>query len=172
MANTVAQSRKRSGWMASAVAMFAVAMFVACERQADDADAAADSAAVAPDPDAGVMTVTLEELNTSARVVELRGQEVRIASVPVVSAMGTHLFWVELTGGAPFLIKLDSTLVASGMTAPSTGNYTILGRVLEKSPALLAEWQQSGVLRSEGDKMQAEFGTSYIEARRVAPAGT
>lgn len=153
--------------------LFAVTFFLACDRQADaEAGADAEAAVAAPDPDAGVTAVTLLDLNTSARLLELRGQEVRVENAPVVSAMGTQLFWVELTGGAPFLVKLDSALVASGMQAPSTGNYTIVGRVLEKNPALLATWQQAGVLRNEGDKLQAEFGTSYIEARRVAAPGT
>lgn len=122
--------------------------------------------------DGPVTVVTPDELNTTARVRELQGQDIRIDDIEVVSALGPQLFWLQLPGGAPFLAKLDSALIASGTQAPSSGHYTIVGRVLEKNDATLAGWQQAGVLRSDGDRMQAEYGSAYIEARRVDPVGS
>jgi hypothetical protein len=165
-------------WIAAGVAVLSIVLFMAWlatrrepesvavvePGRADTTDSrAADSAAT---------VVTPEELNNAARVNELRGQDVQIERAEVISAMGTQLFWLQLPGGSPFLVKLDSALVAAGTQAPASGHYRIVGRVLEKDDAVLTQWQQAGVLQSDGDRQQAEYGSSYIEARRLQPAGS
>ena len=107
----------------------------------------------------------------SAGARELIGQRIELQSVPVSSTMGDQLFWIELPGGSPYLVKLDSASVAAGRTVPTSGNVRIVGRVADKDEVLLQQWVQAGVLRNDSDKMQAEFGTTYIEASQVTPAG-
>jgi hypothetical protein len=34
---------------------------------------------------------------------------------------------------------------------------------------VLNAWQQSGAIQSEGERMQAEFATAFIEASQVVP---
>jgi hypothetical protein len=175
-----AESRRRGdgpSWLAAGVAALTVVLFLAwlSSRQQPDTVAVVEpttDTAATNDADTGTMLVTPEELNNTARVTELRGQDVRIERAEVVSAMGTQLFWLQLPGGAPFLVKLDSALVAAGTQAPATGHYRIVGRVLEKDGVVLDRWQQAGVLRSDGDRQQAEYGSSYIEARQLRPAGS
>jgi hypothetical protein len=165
-----------SNWLAVVVAILAIGLFMGwlMMQRPDESVAIEEPSAVdAPDAADGAFTVvTADELATTARVRELRGQDIRVNDIEVVSVMGDQLFWLQLPNGNPFLAKLDSASVAAGTTAPQPGRYTIVGRVLEKNETTLADWQQAGVLRSDGDRMQAEFGTSYIEARRVRPAGS
>ena len=175
-----AQSRRRGdgpSWLAASVAALTVVLFLAwlASRRQPESVAVVEPTPNAPAngaADTGAMLVTPEELNNAARVTELRGQDVRLERAEVISAMGTQLFWLQLPGGTPYLVKLDSALVAAGTQAPATGHFQIVGRVLEKSGAVLDRWQQSGVLTSDGDRQQAEYGTSYIEARRLQPAGS
>jgi hypothetical protein len=164
-----------SSWIAVTVALLAIGGFIAwlmMQRPAETvAVAEPNGATAAPIDDGAVTVVTAEELNTAARMRDLRGQDIRIDDIEVVSVMGPQLFWLQSPNGTPVLVKLDAALVAAG-TALQPGRYVVVGRIHEKTDALLAEWQQAGVLRSEGDRMQAEFGSSYIEARRVQPAGS
>jgi hypothetical protein len=44
------------------------------------------------------------------------------------------------------------------------------GVVQEKNDAVLDEWEQSGVLESDDHRLQAEYGSTYLQARRIEPA--
>jgi hypothetical protein len=180
MAKTEAtQPQKRRGgnnWIPAAVALVAVGLFlgwlatrtpdeavVVAEPDADTADqvdAAADASAVAVEP---------ADLNQAGQYV---GQVVEVQRVSVMSPLGPNLFWVELPGGSPYLVKLDSAQMARGTRVPAAGaNVHVIGRVLTKSDSVLTDWMERGVLQSAGQRSQAEFGGTYIEARRVNPAG-
>lgn len=99
------------------------------------------------------------------------GQVVRLTSVRFSSALSPQTFWVELPSGAPFLVKLDSAMVAAGEAPPTSGALNIVGTVQAKDAALVGQWLQSGVLQNADQQMQAEFGTTYLEARQIRPAG-
>lgn len=98
------------------------------------------------------------------------GQEIQLQDVTVSSTMGSQIVWVELPSGAPFLVKMNDDLVQSGQTVAAQSRVTVTGRVLEKTDSVLTAWQQSGALQNDGHRQQAEFGTTYMEARRIEPA--
>jgi len=161
-----------TGGVVRNLALATLVALAACGDQAEpEGDVGADSAAVAPAaPEVAPQVVVPDSMQRSAYVRSLIGRDIELQSMPVSMAMGAQFFWVDLPNGAPLLVKLDSSLVAAGQAPPSTGRVSIVGRVTAKDAALLEQWRQSGVLESDDHKMQAEFGGSYIEARRVQPA--
>jgi hypothetical protein len=102
-------------------------------------------------------------------VKQYYGQTIELRNVPVAQLMGTQVVWIELPSGAPFLVKMDSALVAGG--ARPAGRVDIVGTVQEKTPQVLDQWEQSGALENAGHRAQAEYGTSYIEASAIRAAG-
>lgn len=93
-------------------------------------------------------------------------RDIALSGVTVEQQMSPELAWVALPGGTLLLVKL-----APGSPALTAGqNVTIVGRVMEKTDAVLESWQQSGTLQDDGQRQQAEFGTHFIEARSVTPA--
>jgi hypothetical protein len=99
------------------------------------------------------------------------GQDIQLEDVAVAQVIGPQLVLVELPSGAPFVVALDSLLVASGAQVQAQTRVTVVGRVLEKTDSVLTIWQESGALTSAADRQQAEPGGSYIEARRIQPSG-
>jgi hypothetical protein len=98
------------------------------------------------------------------------GQEIQLLDVPVSSTMGPQIVWIELPSGAPFLVKMDSALVNSGQAVIPQTRVTVVGRVLQKTDSVLSAWQANGALLDEGHRAQAEYGTTFIEARRIRPS--
>jgi hypothetical protein len=168
-------SRSGTSFIPAAVALIAVGLFIGwlATRRPDPGVAVAE-----PDPRgapaAGEATGPATPIGAArlsgAGARELIGQDVELTSVPISSMLGSQLFWIELPDGSPFLVHMDEALMARGVPVQAGRNARIVGRVLDKDTALLDEWQATGVLRSEGDRAQAEYGTTYIEARQVQPA--
>jgi hypothetical protein len=180
MANTEAPPTRRdtrggSSYIAAGVAVLAVALFLGwlATRRPAETVAVAEPGQTTEQPGGATdaAQVTPEDLNNAARVRELYNQNVRVVNAEVVSTLGTQMFWLQLPGGSPFLVKLSDQLVQGGTAAPGSGVYTIDGQVLEKTNAVLDQWEQSGVLAGPDQRMLAEFGSAYIEARRLAPGG-
>jgi hypothetical protein len=113
-----------------------------------------------------------ETMSHSARLDDLTGQAVRMNGIPVAGRLGEQMFWAELSSGDLYLVKLDDALVAAGTQPPSSGTYDLIGRIEAKNAARVNEWMRTGALQSEDQRVQAEFGLSYLEAQRVIPAGT
>jgi hypothetical protein len=134
-----------------------------------------DTGAVAGDntliDESAARVLAESEMTHSARMDDLTGEVVRINNVPIAARLGDQMFWIELPSGDQYLVKLSNALVASGTQAPSSGRVNIVGRVEAKNEALLNQWMQSGALQTENQRIQAEFGLSYLEAHRVQPAG-
>jgi hypothetical protein len=99
------------------------------------------------------------------------GQSVRIEA-PVASGVGPEAFFLDLPQ-SPFLVKMDSALVASGRRVPQ-GGVTVTGTVLAMNDSIVSDWAGKGVI-SESDRPLVEFATHFIEASRVrsdaAPEG-
>lgn len=175
MAKTQTAGRGGSSFIAAGVAILTVALFLGwlATRTPDEAVAVAEPGEQANPSDMGAggeVVVAAEELTAPERVNELRGQTIRMDEVEVVTALGPQLFWLQLPGGTPFLGKMSAQLVEQGATAPSSGYFQIVGVIHEKTEAVLDEWEAAGVLRNADDRLQAEYGSSYIEARRLTPA--
>ncbi|HSJ09937.1 MAG TPA: hypothetical protein VK928_08480 [Longimicrobiales bacterium] len=170
------QAKGVSSFISVGVAIVAVVLFLGWlatrERPAEVAVEEPDSAAAPAAPAGGPATVVeADSLTRSAFVRSMMGQDVELRGMPVSTAMGGNFFWIDLPNGQPFLVKLDSAMIAAGQTAPGSGAVNITGRITAKDAALLDQWRQAGVLESDDHKMQAEFGSSFIEARLVQPAG-
>lgn len=131
--------------------------------EGDTTGAVVETAAVAPQH---TVDGTAFEQNMRSYV----GQVVALNGVRFSSGLSRQTFWLELPSGAPYLVKLDSAMVAAGTTPPAGGTLDIVGTVKEKDAALVAQWLQSRVLETEDQQMQAEFGTTYLEARQIRPA--
>lgn len=171
-ATTPQKRRGGSSWISVVVALVAVGIFLGwlATRKPEEAVVVAepDTEASAPTAAAGpAVAIEPDALNQAAQYV---GQVVELESVSVMSPLGPALFWVELPGGSPFLVKLDSAQIARGIRVPAANqNMNVVGQVLAKSDSVLTSWMELGVLQSEGQRSQAEFGSTYIEARRVQP---
>lgn len=148
-------------------------LFIQQQNRAAATVAAVDSTAAAPAGEVGGAAPTHSVSDTvfEQNVKTYVGQVVEVKGVKFSSALSPQTFWVELPSGAPFLIKLDSAMVAAGTAPPASGALNIVGTVQNKDAALVSQWVQSGVLQNDDQKMQAEFGTTYIEARQIRPAG-
>lgn len=147
-------------------------LFMQEQSRAEATVAEGDTAAVAEAGPAGAAPAqTVNDTVFEQNVKTYVGQVVEITKVKFSSGLSSQTFWVELPTGQPFLVKLDSALVASGATPPTGGTLHIVGTVQSKDPALVAQWMQSGVLQNDDQKIQAEFGTTYMEARQIRPAG-
>lgn len=172
----VNQAKGGSSWISVVVAVVATAAFlgwlatrerpepVAVVEPGDTADAQAAA------PDAPATVVSPDSMTNTAFVRRMVGQNIELESVPVSMAMGSQFFWVDMPNGQSFLVRMDSAQVASGAQPPQSGNVHLVGTLTAKDNALLDAWRQNGILESDDHRMQAEFGSSYIQARRVEPA--
>ncbi|MBR9989109.1 MAG: hypothetical protein KFH98_05090 [Gemmatimonadetes bacterium] len=178
MAKTDAGKRAGGGsWISVTVAVVAVAAFFGwiATREPPQSVAVAEpngSAVDTVDTGAPATVITTEQLSETATARSLIGQNVELESVKVLDHLGPQMFWIEMPGGAPYLVKMDEALVSSGRALPQReGLVRLVGRLLEKTPAVLDSWTESGALESADDRSLAEFGSTFIEARRVEPAG-
>lgn len=178
MAKTDAKGRTGgTNWIPVVVAVIAVGLFFGWVATREPPAAVAveepgDSAAIAPT--GGPATVIeADVLNQTAAARELIGQDVELTSVPVSDVLGAQMFWIELPGGAPYLVKMGDALVTGGRAVPSPQtNVLVVGRVLEKTTEVVDGWMSSGALQDATQRSLAEFGSTFIEARRVEPAGS
>lgn len=131
-----------------------------------------------PVVDEGFSAADTEEFVPGQRVAvdDIAGQpetyvdrEITLADVAVSSRLGESAFWVVASNGTPFLVKLGEEVVASGGTVSDGQVVTVAGPVRAMSAATLDEWEQIGILRSESDRLVAEFATAYLEATELTP---
>jgi hypothetical protein len=179
MANSEArrpEKRPGGGWLPVAVALVTVGLFLGwlATRQPEETVAVvepgAGEAVEGPGTDEAATTVEPGVLVQQAG--QYVGQTVELESVSVMSPLGNQLFWIELPGGMPFLVKLSDDEVQRGARVPQGGRRVhLVGRIMEKNDAVLDGWMESGVLQTEDQRLQAEYGTAYMEARRVQQTG-
>jgi hypothetical protein len=127
----------------------------------------APDSAQAADTAAAARQVTAAEFETNPD--SFRGQTIELMDVAVQQQLGRSIVWVELSRG-PFLVKLSDALLSSGAMPAAQARVNVRGTVTEMTPAVLDGWQQAGVLADAGQRTQAEFATSYIEATAIRPA--
>ena len=181
MAKADASQRGRSdgtGWIPVAVAVLAVGAFLfwLATRQPPETVAVAEPGDTTGAQTDGPVQATVVEPATlvqSASARGLIGQTIEVSSVRVQDTLGSQMFWIEMPDGSPYLVKLDSALVARGAAQPAPGSQVrVIGRVAEKTEAVVDGWMQSGALQTPDQRMLAEFGSTFIEAQRVQPAGS
>lgn len=131
---------------------------------ADVADTSTDSMA-GPESTAPVVDAS-DFVDNEARYAE---QEINLGDVTVVQIMSPEIIWIELPGGAPFLVKL--TPAAMTERPELQARVRLIGRVLEKTDSILNAWEQSGAIMDAGQRAQSEFGNWYFEANGIRPVG-
>lgn len=119
--------------------------------------------------ESSVASVTLEEFATAAETYT--GQVVRLAGAEVASPLGPRAFWISLPTGDPFLAMLDDGLAAAGVSVAHGEALVLVGTVKEMSEAILAAWDEAGFFEDEGQRMQAEFATMFIEVTTLERLG-
>lgn len=125
-----------------------------------------ESAADTTEEDPMVPTVELSTF--SANPGEYQDELIRLRNLRVASELGAEAFWFELASEDPYLVKLDSTLVAEGITV-SSGDVArrIEGRVRVMSDSVLDAWEAGGAFTAETDRIEAQYATTFIEANVV-----
>lgn len=117
---------------------------------------------------ASVTAVSGEDIQMDATPFE--GQEIRLPTYVVSSALGTQGFWLEMPNGNPFLISLSAEVMADGTAAPQGSRATVVGTVYAMNDSTLTAWTEAGTI-GDSDRIVAEFATHYIEAASVEVQG-
>ncbi|MBI4520706.1 MAG: hypothetical protein HY701_07695 [Gemmatimonadetes bacterium] len=95
------------------------------------------------------------------------GMRLRLDSVQVASRLGNQAFWTQLPNQTPFLVRLDSGVVASGLTVAGGDVLRVLGTVHRMTDSVLRDWQRQGVLADASQRAEAEFATSFLQVDRA-----
>lgn len=176
----MAKNQRGSNFISAGVAILAVGLFLGwlATREppqsvavAEPGDTTETTTTLEPIDESDVTVLTPDQMTHSARLDDLQGEAVRMNGVTVVRPLGEQMFFIELSSGDQYLVKLADQLVEAGVRPPTSGAVDIVGYIQQKNAARLDIWMQSGVLQSEDDRMQAEFGLTYMEALRVQAAG-
>ena len=84
--------------------------------------------------------------------------------------MGNQAFWIELPNQNPFLVRLGSALVQDSVQVQQDQTVTVTGNVHSMSDSVLTAWMADSVI-TEGQRLEAEFATHFIEATQVQARG-
>jgi len=95
---------------------------------------------------------------------------VEVNGARIASRLGTQAFWVG-PNDAPYLVKMAPELVEAGQEVMVESMVTIVGTVFMMSDSILSAWDEQGVFANAGDRIVAEFATSFLEARLVEAEG-
>lgn len=118
----------------------------------------------------GVLAVALDAF--AADPDSYVGGDIRLDGVRAQSTMGSQAYWLEMPTGVPFLMKLDSSLVSDSTLSVEVGTtYAVVGTMHTMTDSVLTAWSEAGAIADEGQRMQAEFATSFLEARRIRASG-
>jgi hypothetical protein len=102
------------------------------------------------------------------------GLAVRLEEVAVSSGLGARAFLVELGSqgqSSPFLVMMDSTLVAEGHTVPrSSTNVTITGTIREINDSIVNAWVDGGLVPAS-ERVVVEFVSHWLDAARLREEG-
>lgn len=120
--------------------------------------------------DAGPAATQIELADLQMRPDSFIGERVRLQGAQVASRMGNQAFWIELPNQNPFLVRLGPTLVADSVEVQQEQTVAVVGDVHAMSDSVLTSWMEGGVI-SEGQRLEAEFATHFIEASQVQARG-
>lgn len=102
------------------------------------------------------------------------GVRIRIGPAPVPALVGTAAFFIQIPGETgqlgPYLVMMDSTLIADSMRVVSGDGVVVVGVVREMSDSVADQWVVDGLI-SESDKIIVTFAMNFIEASEVVLAG-
>lgn len=96
------------------------------------------------------------------------GQRVRLEGVSVADRVGPAAFFIS-TPQNPFLVRMDSALIADGMTVEVGGSATVVGTVYVRTDSVVVAWQEDGSI-GDNELPLVEFANHFILADRVQMA--
>ena len=96
-------------------------------------------------------------------VIQVRGLGVR--SRP--GAAGSEVFFVGLPPATEYLVRMLPEVAADGVVVEARATVAVTGTVYTMSDSVADSWVASGGI-AEGDRIQAIFATSFLEARAVS----
>lgn len=91
---------------------------------------------------------------------------VEITDARIASRLGTQAFWIG-SDAAPYLVRLSPSLADAGIEILVESVVNIVGSVFIMSDSVLTSWDEQGVFSNEGDRIVAEFATSFLEATAI-----
>ena len=97
------------------------------------------------------------------------GEEITLRFVDVNSTVGSRLFWTMLPGSNPYLMHISEEALADSVEVLDGLRVDITGMVTELSDSVLDVWMEAGILRNDGDRLQAMFAVDkgdYFLIRR------
>jgi hypothetical protein len=98
---------------------------------------------------------------------------VEVTSARVASRLGQQAFWIG-PDDRPYLVKMGPAVVEAGTQVLVESVVNIIGTVYMMSDSVLSSWDSLGVFSNEGDRIVAEFATSFLEATTIetVPGGS
>jgi hypothetical protein len=91
---------------------------------------------------------------------------VRVTGARIASRLGSQAFWIG-PDDQPYLVKMAPALVAANTPVLVESMVNVTGSVYMMSDSVLASWDTLGVFANEGDRIVAEFATSFLEATNI-----
>ncbi|GMR13242.1 MAG: hypothetical protein BMS9Abin29_1447 [Gemmatimonadota bacterium] len=107
--------------------------------------------------------VTVQAAVLGADPMAQAGQLIRVEDLNVAGAIGSTAFWTTLEGRPdPFLVHMDSAVVADSIAVGPGDRVTVVGNIYEMSDSVADEWEATGSI-SENQKFEVTFATSFLE---------
>ena len=91
---------------------------------------------------------------------------VEVTGARIASRLGTEAFWIG-SDAAPYLVKMAPELTEAGTEILVESVVNVVGTVYMMSDSVLSAWDEMGVFANEGDRIVAEFATTFLEATAV-----
>lgn len=91
---------------------------------------------------------------------------VEVTGARVASRLGQQAFWIG-PDDRPYLVKMGPSVVEGGTQVLVESLVNIIGTVYMMSDSVLSSWDSLGVFSNEGDRIVAEFATSFLEAASI-----
>jgi hypothetical protein len=95
---------------------------------------------------------------------------VEVTGARVASRLGAQAFWIG-PDDRPYLVKMGPSVVEAGTQVLVESMVDIIGTVYMMSDSVLTSWDSLGVFANPGDRIVAEFATSFLEAAAVERTG-
>lgn len=94
-------------------------------------------------------------------------QTIEIDSVQVASALSSELFWTTTSNRFPILIRFRPQQLKGDVRDYGGRIVALSGRVKLMTDSVLEAWQDSGMLSTPDQIMEAEFATFFIDATLI-----
>jgi len=95
---------------------------------------------------------------------------VEVTGARIASRLGQQAFWIG-PDDRPYLVKMSPAVVEAGTQVLVESVVNLTGTVFMMSDSVLTAWDGLGVFGNEGDRIVAEFATSFLEVTSISTMG-